>query len=259
MNRELSDVDKDGKLNEAQFIVAMYLINSKLRGSEVPDSLPDFLKSELGISTTSADDKKTMKLRVNYNIDLSDIVTPTPVSTPAPSLTPNPNPNPIPASTGTPVVTPGVVTTPVSLVGIQPTLSTTILVPNTGITPSLPVPNSAFISTTDFSTPPAPLPLPVNSSTSLLTPSTLSPTTPAPSLTPTPVITNTSPNVVPATIGFSAVSPNPVKVEITSNITSLHQKKDDLTLQLTDEKNNNQMLENEYVQLSAEQDSLTKQ
>lgn len=249
-------MDKDGKLNEAQFIVAMYLINSKLRGSEVPDSLPDFLKSELGISTsaTSADDKKTMKLKGNYNIDLSDIVTATPASTPTPSLTPAPNANP--ASTVAPVATP--------VPGIQPTLSTATLVPNTGVTAPLSVPNSAFLSTTDFSTPPAPLPLPVNSTLltpPVLTPSTLPSTAPSltPTLTPTPVVTNSAPNVLPATIGFPAVSPNPVRVEIASNITSLQQKKDDLALQLTDEKNNNQILENDYLQLSAEQDSLTRQ
>lgn len=36
----MSDIDKDQKLNEHEFIIAMYLINSKLKGIDLPDTLP---------------------------------------------------------------------------------------------------------------------------------------------------------------------------------------------------------------------------
>ena len=120
--RELSDVDSDGKLNETQFIIAMYLINSKLKGIELPDILPDFLKSELG---NFSDDKKTMKQKPqgNYNIDLSEIVTNNTPSNSTPSSNPTPNPTPV-----IPITSPTIV-------------------------------NSALnTSFSDFSTPPVPLP-----------------------------------------------------------------------------------------------------
>lgn len=37
----LSDIDKDGSLNEHEFFVAMYLINNSLKGNTVPTALPE--------------------------------------------------------------------------------------------------------------------------------------------------------------------------------------------------------------------------
>eukprot|EP01117_Protostelium_nocturnum_P003921 TRINITY_DN15194_c0_g1_i1.p1 TRINITY_DN15194_c0_g1~~TRINITY_DN15194_c0_g1_i1.p1 ORF type:complete len:714 (-),score=315.08 TRINITY_DN15194_c0_g1_i1:82-2223(-) len=49
----LSDADKDSKLSEHEFMVAMHLINCKKRGVEVPDSLPESL-SVGNLSITSS-------------------------------------------------------------------------------------------------------------------------------------------------------------------------------------------------------------
>ncbi|KAL6071610.1 Epidermal growth factor receptor pathway substrate 15 like 1 [Balamuthia mandrillaris] len=39
----LSDIDKDGQLNKEEFMVAMFLINAKLKGLALPDTLPPTL------------------------------------------------------------------------------------------------------------------------------------------------------------------------------------------------------------------------
>ena len=39
--RSLSDADQDGSLNCEEFIIAMYLVQSKLNGEELPEVLPD--------------------------------------------------------------------------------------------------------------------------------------------------------------------------------------------------------------------------
>jgi hypothetical protein len=39
----LSDVDKDGKLNQEEFLIAMHLINAAVRGIKLPNSLPSTL------------------------------------------------------------------------------------------------------------------------------------------------------------------------------------------------------------------------
>lgn len=41
--RDLADIRKEGKLNKDEFAVAMYLINKKLGGIEVPTTLPNSL------------------------------------------------------------------------------------------------------------------------------------------------------------------------------------------------------------------------
>ena len=53
----LSDIDQDGQLDRDEFAVAMFLIDHKLAGNDLPDKLPDrvippskrsFLRSSLG-------------------------------------------------------------------------------------------------------------------------------------------------------------------------------------------------------------------
>lgn len=36
----LADYDKDGKLDVGEFAVAMWLVNERLKGEELPDTLP---------------------------------------------------------------------------------------------------------------------------------------------------------------------------------------------------------------------------
>ena len=43
MNRDLADINCDGKLTREEFAVAMYLIRGKLAGKEVPERLPPSL------------------------------------------------------------------------------------------------------------------------------------------------------------------------------------------------------------------------
>lgn len=43
MRRDLADIRKEGKLNKDEFAVALYLINKKLGGVEVPTTLPNSL------------------------------------------------------------------------------------------------------------------------------------------------------------------------------------------------------------------------
>lgn len=40
---ELADVDKDGKMDAGEFAVAMWLVNDKLSGKPLPDTLPEDL------------------------------------------------------------------------------------------------------------------------------------------------------------------------------------------------------------------------
>ena len=40
---KLSDIDKDGFLDDEEFALAMHLINVKLEGHEIPSELPDHL------------------------------------------------------------------------------------------------------------------------------------------------------------------------------------------------------------------------
>jgi epidermal growth factor receptor substrate 15 len=42
-HRDLADIRKEGKLNKDEFAVALYLINKKLGGIEVPTTLPNSL------------------------------------------------------------------------------------------------------------------------------------------------------------------------------------------------------------------------
>ncbi len=39
----LSDIDKDGMLDRDEFAVAMFLIDHKLKGNDIPETLPDRL------------------------------------------------------------------------------------------------------------------------------------------------------------------------------------------------------------------------
>eukprot|EP01114_Cavostelium_apophysatum_P007088 TRINITY_DN1879_c0_g1_i1.p1 TRINITY_DN1879_c0_g1~~TRINITY_DN1879_c0_g1_i1.p1 ORF type:complete len:955 (-),score=261.57 TRINITY_DN1879_c0_g1_i1:46-2910(-) len=109
----LSDEDKDGKLREAEFVVAMHLINAKLKGVEIPDVLPENLRQELAQGRAVAAKQSTgtppVKARGNYNIDLSEISGVAPAPPPGASL----------VAYGTPVLLPsprdmGAPTTPPS-------------------------------------------------------------------------------------------------------------------------------------------------
>lgn len=40
---ELADIDKDGKMDAGEFAVAMWLVNEKMAGKPLPDTLPDDL------------------------------------------------------------------------------------------------------------------------------------------------------------------------------------------------------------------------
>lgn len=60
-------MDKDHKLNEYEFIVAMFLINSKLRGINIPETLPESLKN---LATPPI--SKLEKPKANYNINLNE-------------------------------------------------------------------------------------------------------------------------------------------------------------------------------------------
>ena len=47
-DRELADVNRDGKLDFSEFSIACKLINLKLRGFEIPKALPPGLKASAG-------------------------------------------------------------------------------------------------------------------------------------------------------------------------------------------------------------------
>ena len=91
-------MDKDGKLNEPEFIIAMWLIYGKLKGMEIPDSISESLKSEVGIASTALavtpSPVPPKKLTGNYDINLEDLAAPAPqpevVATPPPTATPTP-------------------------------------------------------------------------------------------------------------------------------------------------------------------------
>ena len=48
----LADVDKDGMLDEAEFCLAMYLMDLKLAGSDLPGTLPSYLRPPEKINQT---------------------------------------------------------------------------------------------------------------------------------------------------------------------------------------------------------------
>ena len=48
----LADVDKDGMLDESEFCLAMYLMDLKLAGSDLPGTLPSYLRPPEKINQT---------------------------------------------------------------------------------------------------------------------------------------------------------------------------------------------------------------
>ena len=51
-------MDKDMKLNQTEFILAMYLISSKMKGIEVPDVVPPSLLQSIQTSQTTEAGRK---------------------------------------------------------------------------------------------------------------------------------------------------------------------------------------------------------
>jgi hypothetical protein len=71
-------------LSEPEFILAMWMIYGKLKGMEIPDTLPETIKSELGLTNQAlvvSPQAPPKKVVGNYEVNLDDIV-PTPVATP---------------------------------------------------------------------------------------------------------------------------------------------------------------------------------
>ncbi|CAE6423113.1 unnamed protein product [Rhizoctonia solani] len=92
---DLSDINQDGKLTREEFAVAMYLINGKLAGREIPNELPPSLipPSFRGTPTPAPTaPAQSEMLRDLWSLD-EPVQTPTP---PAPAPAPAPVPAPAP-------------------------------------------------------------------------------------------------------------------------------------------------------------------
>jgi hypothetical protein len=115
----LADMDKDSKLSEPEFIIAMYLIYSKLKGIEIPESIPASLKADAGIVSVNSESTKPQgPIKGNYNVSLDDIVQTVPAQPPSNALVPSPLQ---PGNQMLPLVTPNIVqTTQFSSVSSKP-------------------------------------------------------------------------------------------------------------------------------------------
>ncbi len=49
LNRTLSDINKDQLLDREEFVIAMYLINTRLKGRPLPDTLPVSLRPSVPV------------------------------------------------------------------------------------------------------------------------------------------------------------------------------------------------------------------
>jgi len=67
----LADLDKDSRLSEQEFIIAMFLINQCLKGNTLPDTLPESLTASIGLSSTKVPPPKKTG---NYDVNLQDII-----------------------------------------------------------------------------------------------------------------------------------------------------------------------------------------
>ena len=55
LNRELADLNSDGKLDFTEFSIACKLINAKLRGFDIPKILPPALRNSAAAGMTGID------------------------------------------------------------------------------------------------------------------------------------------------------------------------------------------------------------
>jgi len=93
---QLSDIDQDRKLNKIEFIIAMFLINKKIKGTDLPATLPPNLLASIGGggSTPSSPSRVMPNQVVNNSPPPKQ---PTPTQTPIPDSPLPTQPQPIPA------------------------------------------------------------------------------------------------------------------------------------------------------------------
>lgn len=146
--RTLSDQDKDHQLSENEFILALYLINSKLKGCDIPDVLPKVVIDSIFVASTPTPAPTPKEaLKPNYDIKLDDLATPQAPAQPAvmpTGLVPPTHllPSPVPAPAAamavqampTPVVPVSAATTP----AVQPSFGVTPA-------PAVPVSQPSFV------------------------------------------------------------------------------------------------------------------
>jgi len=125
---ELSDQDKDHQLSENEFILALFLINSKLKGFDIPEVIPKpVLDSIFTASTSSAAPTPASTprevVKPNYDVKLDDLAGPaTATHTPIMPTGLVPATHLLPPTTGVPTTPSPVQPLPTPVVPVSPAL-----------------------------------------------------------------------------------------------------------------------------------------